>query len=103
MAPRARYAHPRLASGLLAAALSVALAGCHDQAEPNQPSAVELESPILASSSGGEFAYVTNQGSNNVSVIATATNTVTTTVPVGDSPGAVAITPDGAFAYVTNQ
>ncbi len=32
------------------------------------------------------FAYITNQDSNNVSVIDTATNTVTATVPVGHSP-----------------
>jgi len=49
------------------------------------------------------FAYVVNQGSDNVSVIATATNTVVATVGVGSLPLAVAITPDGAFAYVTNQ
>jgi len=49
------------------------------------------------------FAYVTNQSSNNVSVIATASNTVVATVAVGSSAANVAITPDGAFAYVTNQ
>ncbi len=39
------------------------------------------------------FAYVTNQGSTNVSVIDTASNTVVATVPVGTSPEGVAITP----------
>ena len=47
-------------------------------------------------------AYVTNLQSNNVSVIATATNTVVGAVPVGNSPFCVAITPDGSHAYVTN-
>src|SRR5438445_3514626 len=48
-------------------------------------------------------AYVTNDsGSNSVSVIDTATNTVVATIPVGLSPFGVAITPDGARAYVTN-
>jgi YVTN family beta-propeller protein len=46
-------------------------------------------------------AYVTNFTSNDVSVVATASNTVVATVPVGTSPFGVAITPDGAFAYVT--
>lgn len=32
----------------------------------------------------------------------TATNTLVATVPVGSDPVGVAITPDGAFAYVTN-
>lgn len=46
-------------------------------------------------------AYVTNVASNDVSVIATASNTVVATVP-GVAPHGVAITPDGAFAYVAN-
>ena len=41
--------------------------------------------------------------SNSVSVINTATDTVTTTVPVGDVPFGVAVTPDGAFVYVANR
>ena len=38
----------------------------------------------------------------NVSVIQTSDNTVVATVAVGVSPVGVAVTPDGAFAYVTN-
>jgi uncharacterized repeat protein (TIGR01451 family) len=49
------------------------------------------------------FAYITNAGSDTVSVIDTSTNTVTATVPVGNTPSGVAVTPDGAFVYVTNQ
>jgi YVTN family beta-propeller protein len=45
---------------------------------------------------------VTNQFDNTVSVIEAATNTVVATVPVGQGPTGVAITPNGAFAYVTN-
>ncbi len=48
------------------------------------------------------FAYVTNALSNNVSVIDTATNTVVATIPVGNFPLWVEITPDGARAFVTN-
>ncbi len=46
-----------------------------------------------------------NFGPNTVSVIQTVHNTVVARVPVGvDSfPVGVAITPDGAFAYVTNN
>jgi YVTN family beta-propeller protein len=50
-----------------------------------------------------KYAYVVNDGSNNVTVFNTATNTVVTSIPVGDSPWHVAISPDGTFAYVTNQ
>jgi YVTN family beta-propeller protein len=61
------------------------------------------------------FAYVTNTFTSNVSVIDTATNTVVATITienlpqcspsfsVGCEPAGVAITPDGAFAYVANQ
>jgi YVTN family beta-propeller protein len=46
--------------------------------------------------------YVTNQGDNTVSVIDTATNTVTATIPVGSGPSGVAVTPDGTKVYVAN-
>jgi YVTN family beta-propeller protein len=41
-------------------------------------------------------------GSNTVSVIDTATSTVVWTVPVGEHPRGVAVTPDGRHAYVAN-
>src|SRR5260370_11724356 len=60
----------------------------------------------------GKFAYVTNTGaicdfcgavqSYSVSVVDTATYSVVATIPVGQYPAAVAITPNGAFAYVAN-
>ncbi len=45
-------------------------------------------------------AYVTNYSSNTVTPIDTATNTPGTPIPVGTTPTAVAITPDGTTAYV---
>jgi YVTN family beta-propeller protein len=57
--------------------------------------------PLLVNAA--PFAYVTNEGSNSVSVIDTATNTVVATVPaVGSRPRDIAITPDGSQAYVAN-
>lgn len=56
----------------------------------------------VALSPDGKRAYVTNADGNSVSVIDTATNTVTTTIAVGANPQAVAITPNGARAYVAN-
>ena len=38
-----------------------------------------------------------------MTVIDTATNTVTATIPVGSSPFGVAVTPDGAKVYVANN
>ncbi|HLJ28557.1 MAG TPA: YncE family protein [Candidatus Angelobacter sp.] len=48
-------------------------------------------------------AYVANSSSNSVSVINTATNTVTTTIPVGSSPVGVVFSPDSTRAYVANS
>jgi YVTN family beta-propeller protein len=48
------------------------------------------------------LAYVTNQVEATVSVIDPANNTLVATIPVGDNPNGVAITPDGTRAYVTN-
>ena len=47
-------------------------------------------------------AYVTNSGSDTVSVVDTATNLVVAIIPVGDWPRALAVTPDGSRVYVVN-
>ena len=48
-------------------------------------------------------AYLALLGSNAVAVIDTSTNIVVATVPVGSQPTTAKVTPDGAFAYVTNR
>jgi YVTN family beta-propeller protein len=48
----------------------------------------------IAATSDGRRVFVANQGSNTVSVIDTATNQVTATLPVGSNPVAIAITRD---------
>ena len=59
-------------------------------------------SPSSAEGGCAGKAYVTNANANTVSVIDTATNTVSATVAVGSVPFGIAITPDGTKAYVTN-
>src|SRR5438105_194077 len=49
------------------------------------------------------YAYVPTHKSNSVSVINTASNSVVSVVPVGVQPLQAAISPDGAFAYITNS
>jgi len=49
------------------------------------------------------YIYVTNENSNNISVIRTSDNTVIATVPVGSNPYGIATLPSGNFIYVTNQ
>ena len=57
------------------------------------------------SACGGETgarAYVTLVNDNVVAVVRTDTNEVTQTIPVGDRPRGIAISPDGQEAYVAN-
>jgi YVTN family beta-propeller protein len=56
----------------------------------------------IAISPDGSEIYVTNRGTNSVSVINSNSDTVTTTVPVGNDPHGVAVSPDGAKVYVAN-
>jgi YVTN family beta-propeller protein len=56
---------------------------------------------MASAAEAAPFAYVANNGLTTVSVIDTATNTVVATVPVGNLPNGVAVTPDGKHAYVT--
>ncbi|MBI3303316.1 MAG: hypothetical protein HYZ72_14730, partial [Deltaproteobacteria bacterium] len=51
---------------------------------------------------GGPRLYVTNIHGNSVSVVNTATNLVTTTIPAGKEPRGVAVSPTTPSAYVTN-
>lgn len=48
------------------------------------------------------YAYVTNSGDNTVSVIDTATNTVTAAVPARNSPYEISTSPAGTEVYVAN-
>jgi YVTN family beta-propeller protein len=57
---------------------------------------------VSAMNPNGSYAHVANYGSNNVSVIKTATNKVIATVNVGFQPLRLAVTPDGSYTYVTN-
>src|SRR5215469_5467365 len=53
----------------------------------------------------GRTVYISNFDGNTVSVIDTATNTVTETItlPDGKGPNVVAVTPDGSRVYVNND
>ncbi|GAA4337340.1 beta-propeller fold lactonase family protein [Flaviaesturariibacter amylovorans] len=49
------------------------------------------------------YAYVPNKGNDNVSVYNTATNTVVTSIAVGDEPLSVQAAPDGMRVYIANS
>jgi YVTN family beta-propeller protein len=46
------------------------------------------------------YVYVTNEDSNDVSVISAATNRVVATIPVGKRPRGIKVSPDGSLIYV---
>ena len=48
----------------------------------------------------GELAYVTNEDSQNLSVIDTRTDSLIATIPVGTRPRGVKVSPDGRTVYV---
>ena len=56
----------------------------------------------VAMTSDGSLAYVTNYGSDSVSVIDTGTNSIVDTISTGDEPGSIAVALDGHYAYVTH-
>jgi YVTN family beta-propeller protein len=56
----------------------------------------------IAVDSTNNVVYVTNEASNNVTVIDGSGRAVTTTVPVGTNPRALLVNPDNCKAYVAN-
>lgn len=58
--------------------------------------------PGPSTCTGGGCAYITNYGSNSVSVIDTSSDAVVATIPVGTGPYGVAVSSDGSRVYVTN-
>jgi YVTN family beta-propeller protein len=62
--------------------------------------AVWVPAPATASATTSATAYVANYSDNTVTPIDVATNTAGTAIPVGGGANGIAITPDGATAYV---
>ncbi len=66
-------------------------------------SSMATADPEESSSSMGPYAYITNYGSNNISVIDTSNDTVIATINDGNYPEAVAVNPTGTKVYVANR
>src|SRR4051812_8901887 len=58
---------------------------------------------LPASAAHNNHAYVVNQIDNTFSVIDMAPHAVTATIPVGITPVAAAVSPDGNHVYVVNS
>ena len=61
------------------------------------------DSRAIAFKPDGSRFYVTNSGSDNVSVMEASNNILITTITVGDMPWGIAVSSDGAKAYVANN
>jgi YVTN family beta-propeller protein len=64
--------------------------------------AFALAGVLNSAQSFAQNVYITNEFSDTVSVINTASNTVIATIPIGRFPYGVAAAPDGSKVYVTN-
>ncbi|HWZ13646.1 MAG TPA: beta-propeller fold lactonase family protein [Mucilaginibacter sp.] len=62
-----------------------------------------ITATITATPVASGFAYIANAGSNNISVIDIAVNTVIATIPVGVAPTNVSVSSNGSRVYVSNQ
>ena len=63
----------------------------------------EGAAPLGVAMVNGDRLYVANNGTDEVAVIDLESNSVTTTIPVGEEPFRMAATPNGNKVYVANQ
>ena len=77
-------------------------AACEGNSEAEQAKGAELPAGMALSPDGSEL-YVALNGANKLAVIDTATNTVTSEIPVGNAPRQIVLTNNGATAYVSNE
>ena len=79
---------------LTAVGVAGVLGGCKERPAlgGTADTTAEISSPT---DSGHELAYVTNEDSQNLSVIDTRTDSVVATIPVGTRPRGVKVSPDG--------
>lgn len=57
---------------------------------------------LAASGAAADEAFVTNQGSGDLTIVDLSTMTPAATLPIGGKPAGIAVTGDGARAYVTS-
>ena len=75
---------------------ALGLAACGQKAEAPKPE----EAAAPAAQPKGFLVYVTNENSDNLTIIDGATNQVVATTPLGKRPRGVRITPDGKTLYI---
>src|SRR4051794_28989504 len=88
---------------LTACALLLLVAGCQSRDKPSSGGdapAGEAANAPAASSGGGLLAYVTNEDSQDLTIIDTRTDSAVATIPVGTRPRGVRVSPDGRMVFV---
>lgn len=91
---------PCFRASVITTLLCVLFAGC--SADPAAPPATNTSSPapVESISTPAGRLFVTNEMSGDLSVIDTATRTVTATIPLGKRPRGIKVSPDGSTLYV---
>lgn len=88
------------ASLRMTAVATLVLAACGKERPALDGRADTTAAPPASTGSVGELAYVTNEDSQNLSVIDTRTDSVVATIAVGTRPRGVKVSPDGRTVYV---
>jgi YVTN family beta-propeller protein len=95
---------PGSAMTLRSLAVLVLLTGCRTTAPAAAPRAAPPSAPSAVAASvppaRATFVYVSNEGSNDVTVIDAAIDEVVATIPVGKRPRGLRVSPDGRWLYV---
>ena len=85
---------------LVVALLLAACSGRDTAARPGTPDSTADSAAAREAPSGGLLAYVTNEGSEELSIIDTRTDSAVATIPVGTRPRGVRVTRDGKTIFV---
>jgi YVTN family beta-propeller protein len=82
--------------------ITILLASACGKERPSLGGRADTAAPSTApaAASSGELAYVTNEDSQELSVIDTRTDSLIATIPVGTRPRGVKVSPDGRTVYV---
>jgi YVTN family beta-propeller protein len=91
---------PRSLRMTILAATALLAAACGKEQPALGGRADTTAAPPASTGSVGELAYVTNEDSQNLSVIDTRTDSVVATIAVGTRPRGVKVSPDGRTVYV---
>jgi YVTN family beta-propeller protein len=91
---------PRFLRMTILAATALLAAACGKEQPALGGRADTTAAPPASTGSVGELAYVTNEDSQNLSVIDTRTDSVVATIAVGTRPRGVKVSPDGRTVYV---